>query len=157
MPKHTMSKHLVLLALMTLSLVACNNEDNTNEIFDSGVWKVVNFFGANEWSSLNDGGRPVFTTEADLKVVQQLSVTFHDDGSLQGSFVGGTFVGKWSANGKDRTISVTNISTTDGPSGISLMFLNVLREVAYYKGDSNYLKLAPNERNSYIQFTHRTD
>ncbi|MDO4949942.1 MAG: DUF4847 family protein [Bacteroidales bacterium] len=152
-----MSKQLALFVLMTLSLVACNNDDNTNEIFDSGVWRVVNFFGANEWSSQNDGGRPVFTTDADLKVVQQLSVTFHDDGSLQGSFVGGTFAGKWSANGKDRTVSVTNISTNDSPSGISLTFLNALKEAAHYKGDSNYLKLAPDDRNSYIQFTHRTD
>ncbi len=152
-----MLKHVLLFVLIMVSFVSCNNEDNIDEIFVSGVWKVVNFYGANDWGSLNDGGRPVFIAEADLKVIKQLSMTFHDDGSLQGTFVGGSFAGKWSANGKDRTICISNITTNNTPSGISLTFINSLKVVAHYKGDSNYLKLAPEDRNSYIQFTHRTD
>ena len=143
---------------MALPLLwGCNNEDDVNEIFSSGTWNVGNFYNGGDWNKVNDGARPVYTKEDDLKALNYLTVTFLADGTLQGRMNNGTFTANWAANGKDRSISITQLKTTATPSGKSKELIEILKKAAYYKVDSNYLKLAPQDNKSYVQFGHYSE
>lgn len=150
-------KH-VLYLIWTLPLLwGCNNEDNVDEIFVSGTWNVGNFYNGGDWDKLNDGARPAYTKEDDLKALNYLTVTFLEDGTLQGRMNNGTFTAHWKANGEDRTISITQLKTTATPSGKSKQLVEALENAAYYKGDSKVLKLAPQNKKSYVQFGHYSE
>ena len=150
-------KHVLYLILTLPLLWGCNNEDNVDEIFVSGTWNVGNFYNGGDWDKLNDGARPAFTKEDDLKALNYLSVTFMEDGTLQGRMNNGTFTANWKANGEDRTISITQLRTTATPSGKSKQLVEALENAAYYKGDSKVLKLAPQNKKSYVQFGHYSE
>ena len=150
-------KHVLYLILTLPLLWGCNNEDNVDEIFVSGTWNVGNFFNGGDWDKLNDGARPAFTKEDDLKALNYLTVTFLEDGTLQGRMNNGTFTAHWKANGEDRTISITQLKTTATPSGKSKQLVEALENAAYYKGDSKVLKLAPQNKKSYVQFGHYSE
>ena len=150
-------KHVLYLMLTLPLLWGCNNEDNVDEIFVSGTWNVGNFYNGGDWDKLNDGARPAFTKEDDLKALNYLSVTFMEDGTLQGRMNNGTFTANWKANGEDRTISITQLRTTATPSGKSKQLVEALENAAYYKGDSKVLKLAPQNKKSYVQFGHYSE
>ena len=150
-------KHVLYLMLTLPLLWGCNNEDNVDEIFVSGTWNVGNFYNGGDWDKLNDGARPAFTKEDDLKALNYLTVTFLEDGTLQGRMNNGTFTANWKANGEDRTISITQLKTTATPSGKSKQLVEALENAAYYKGDSKVLKLAPQNKKSYLQFGHYSE
>ena len=150
-------KHILYLMLTLPLLWGCNNEDNVDEIFVSGTWNVGNFYNGGDWDKLNDGARPAFTKEDDLKALNYLTVTFLEDGTLQGRMNNGTFTAHWKANGEDRTISITQLKTTATPSGKSKQLVEALENAAYYKGDSKVLKLAPQNKKSYVQFGHYSE
>ena len=150
-------KHVLYLMLTLPLLWGCNNEDNVDEIFVSGTWNVGNFYNGGDWDKLNDGARPAFTKEDDLKALNYLTVTFLEDGTLQGRMNNGTFTAHWKANGEDRTISITQLKTTATPSGKSKQLVEALENAAYYKGDSKVLKLAPQNKKSYVQFGHYSE
>ena len=150
-------KHVLYLILTLPLLWGCNNEDNVDEIFVSGTWNVGNFYNGGDWDKLNDGARPAFTKEDDLKALNYLTVTFLEDGTLQGRMNNGTFTANWKANGEDRTISITQLKTTATPSGKSKQLVEALENAAYYKGDSKVLKLAPQNKKSYVQFGHYSE
>lgn len=147
-------KHLFYMLLILPLLCSCNNEDDINEIFISGIWNVGNFYNGGDWNKVNDGARPAYTKEEDLKALNYMTVTFLEDGSLQGRLSNGTFTAKWSANGEDRTLSITNLKTTATPSGKAKQLIESLKNAAYYKGDKNYLKIAPSDKKSYVQLGH---
>lgn len=150
-------KHVLYLILTLPLLSGCNNEDNVDEIFVSGTWNVGNFYNGGDWDKLNDGARPAYTKEDDLKALNYLTVTFMEDGTLQGRMNNGTFTANWKANGEDRTISITQLRTTATPSGKSKQLVEALENAAYYKGDSKVLKLAPQNKKSYVQFGHYSE
>ena len=150
-------KHVLYLMLTLPLLWGCNSEDNVDEIFVSGIWNVGNFYNGGDWDKLNDGARPAFTKEDDLKALNYLTVTFLEDGTLQGRMNNGTFTANWKANGEDRTISITQLRTTATPSGKSKQLVEALENAAYYKGDSKVLKLAPQNKKSYVQFGHYSE
>ena len=150
-------KHVLYLMLTLPLLWGCNNEDNVDEIFVSGTWNVGNFYNGGDWDKLNDGARPAYTKEDDLKALNYLTVTFLEDGTLQGRMNNGTFTAHWKANGEDRTISITQLRTTATPSGKSKQLVEALENAAYYKGDSKVLKLAPQNKKSYVQFGHYSE
>lgn len=150
-------KHVLYLILTLPLLWGCNNEDNVDEIFVSGTWNVGNFYNGGDWDKLNDGARPAYTKEDDLKALNYLTVTFMEDGTLQGRMNNGTFTAHWKANGEDRTISITQLRTTATPSGKSKQLVEALENAAYYKGDSKVLKLAPQNKKSYVQFGHYSE
>ena len=150
-------KHVLYLMLTLPLLWGCNNEDNVDEIFVSGTWNVGNFYNGGDWDKLNDGARPAYTKEDDLKALNYLTVTFLEDGTLQGRMNNGTFTANWKANGEDRTISITQLKTTATPSGKSKQLVEALENAAYYKGDSKVLKLAPQNKKSYVQFGHYSE
>ena len=144
---------LYILALLPM-LWSCNNEDDIQEIFVSGTWNVGNFYTGGNWDKTNKGGIPRYTKEEDLKILNQMMVAFLDNGTVQGRTTNGTFTAEWDANGKERTVRIFNIKTTTPPTGKGKEFIEALQEATYYKGDSNYLKLASDDKKTYIQLGH---
>ena len=144
-----------LVALTCCLFLACSEEDDIQTIFASGEWNVSNFYGAGRWDKVNDDARPIYTEADDLAKFLKLTVRFSGDGTLQGTYDGGTFTAHWQADGGERTIGITALVTTGStPAGMSAEFIRTLREAAYYKGDSNYLKLAPADKKSYLLLGH---
>ena len=147
-------RHIFYLLITLPLLWSCNNEYDINEIFVSGTWNVGNFYTGGKWHKVNDGAIAKYRTEEDFKALNYLTETFLEDGTLQGRMNNGTFTAQWAANGDDRTISITNLKTTATPSGKSKELVEALKNAAYYKGDSKYLKLAPQDKKTYVQFGH---
>ena len=150
-------KHLLYLILALPLFWGCNNEDNVEEIFASGTWNVGNFYNGGDWNKLNDGARPKYTQPDDLKALNFLTVTFMEDGTISGRMNNGSYTANWKANGDDRTISITQLKTTATPSGKSKELIEALKNAAYYKGDSKVLKLASQDKKSYVQFGHYSE
>lgn len=144
---------LYIIALLPL-LASCNNEDDIQEIFVSGTWNVGNFYTGGNWNKYNEGGLPRYTKEEELKILNQMTILFMENGTLQGQTTNGTFTANWEANGKDRTVRISNIKTTASPTGKGKEFIEALKEAAFYKGDSNYLKFAAEDKKTYIQLGH---
>lgn len=150
-----MKKYIIyILMLLPLLVCGCNQEDDVFEIFSSGQWRVNNYYTDCNWNNLAyKPGKPVFTTEGDLKIVNSYTVIFEKDGTMSGQIDGGTFSAKWNADAKDRSFSITDIKATISLSGRNAEFIDRLENVRYYQGDSKIMQLAPQDRTTYIQFT----
>ena len=145
----------VLSILCFLPLLwSCNNEDDIYEIFVSGTWNVGNFYTGGNWDETNDGARAKYTKEEDIKMLNALTINFLDDGTLQGRISNGTFSANWQANADDRSVSITNLKASATPSGKSKELIDALKNATFYKGDSNYLKLASEDKKTYVQLGH---
>lgn len=146
----------LLSILLLLPLICSCQEDNIEDIFvNSGTWNVGNFYVGGKWEKNNDGAKAIYLKNEDIKALNQLTVIFHEDGVISGTLLnGGTFTAKWSANGKDRSILISDLNTSVTPKGKSKELIDALTNAAFYKGDSNYLKIAPENKKSYIQLGH---
>lgn len=144
---------LLLLALPFL-FTGCNQEDDINEIFVSGEWLLVNYYTGIDWNNYNANATPQYNKPEDLKVINKFSITFGEDGSVQGNIENGTYTGKWQANPKDRSIAITRIECSVALSGKNKEFIDKLKKVQFYQGDNIMLRLAPNERTTCMQFRH---
>ena len=146
----------LLSILLLLPLICSCQEDNIEDIFvNSGTWNVGNFYVGGKWEKNNDGAKAIYQKNDDIKALNQLTVIFHEDGVISGTLLnGGTFTGKWSANGKDRSILISDLNTSVTPKGKSKELIDALTNAAFYKGDSNYLKIAPENKKSYVQLGH---
>ena len=143
-----------VLPLLTLS--SCL-EDDVEEIFCSGTWYVVDYYTNVKWGATNDtSATAVNSSKTDvLKVIQQFTIIFNEDGTLEGVIQNGTYSGKWQADPDGRTVSITNLSASVSLSGNNKTFIETLEDVAYYEGNSRtYLRLAPATKVTCIQFTH---
>lgn len=149
-------KYIFSFLVIPLFLGSCNQEDDIYEIFASGTWRVNNYYTDCNWNNLAyKPGNPVFTSVDDLKIINSFTVVFEDDGTMRGNIDGGTFTAKWNADAKDRSFSITNISASISLSGKNAEFINRLKNVKYYHGDSNTIQLAPQDKTTYIQFNHQ--
>lgn len=146
----------LLSILLLLPLICSCQEDNIEDIFvNSGTWNVGNFYVGGKWEKNNDGAKAIYQKNEDIKALNQLIVIFHEDGVISGTLLnGGTFTAKWSANGKDRSILISDLNTSVTPKGKSKELIDALTNAAFYKGDSNYLKIAPENKKSYVQLGH---
>lgn len=149
-------KYIFSFLVIPLFLSSCSQEDDIYEIFASGTWRVNNYYTDCNWNNLAyKPGNPVFTSVDDLKIINSFTVIFEDDGTMRGNIDGGTFTAKWNADAKDRSFSITNISASISLSGKNAEFINRLKNVKYYQGDSNTIQLAPQDKTTYIQFNHQ--
>lgn len=153
-------KYFFYILFITLSsfLYGCNQEDDIYEIFDSGVWQLVNYYTGGDWESNNDRyARPAYTEAQDLESLSKITITFKNDGTFTGTLEGGTFEGKWQADPSDRSFAVIGeIKASIQLSGKNAEFIKKLKLASYYKGDSKrLLQLAPDARTTYMQFTHK--
>lgn len=72
-------KYFFYTLFITLSsfLYGCNQEDDIYEIFDSGVWQLVNYYTGGDWESNNDRyARPAYTEAQDLESLSKITITF---------------------------------------------------------------------------------
>lgn len=145
-----------MLIALPLALCGCNQEDDVFEIFSSGQWRVNNYYTDCNWNNLAyKPGNAVFKTVDDLKTINSFTVIFDDNGTMKGEIDGGTFTANWNADPKDRSFSITNINASISLSGKNLEFINRLKNVRFYQGDSMTMQLAPQDKTTYIQFNHR--
>lgn len=148
----------ILYILMVLPFLwSCNNEDDVEEIFASGTWYILNYYGKANWDKRN--GDPTYkATDAEgrkaLEVITKYSLIFKSDGTIVGGMQNGEFTGKWQADGKDRTVHITIDGKPNTSPAHNKEFIDALTNARFYQGDSNYLMLAPEDKKSYIQFKH---
>ncbi len=149
------AKQILYSILLTLPLLFSCQEDDINEIFVSGTWNVGNFYTGGDWNKYdNDKARAKYTQEKDIRELNALTVTFLDNGTLQVRLTNNnTLSGKWHADGKKREITI-DLKNNNNATGKSLELIESLVNARYYKGDKNYLKLAPASKNSYVQLGH---
>ncbi len=147
-------RHILYLFIALPIMCSCNNEDDVNEIFLSGTWNVGNFYHGGNWNKTNDGARPKYTKEEDLKALNAMTVIFQEDGILNGKIGNASYTAHWEADGENRTIRISNLKINISPTGKAKELIEALRAASFYKGDSNYLKLANEDRNSYVQLGH---
>ncbi len=150
---------LFILLTAPLFLCSCNQDDDINEIFVSGVWYFNNYWTNVDWDSDNDrSARPVYHLPDDLNVIWSFQIAFEADGTFSGTLHGGaSFSGRWEANPKGRTFAVIGpINTSGNISGKNKEFITMLKNAQFYKGDSkNMLQLAPESKTNCMQFSHR--
>lgn len=154
----TIIRRLAYMLIIPFLLCSCNQEDDVLEIFNSGVWNLENFYSSVNWgTNSTDWGKPEYTQQGDLKTLHEISIVFDEDGTFTGKLSGGgTYSGRWEADPTDRSFSVSNISTNIGLSGKNHEYIKRLEAAKFYRGDSrSILRLAPENRTSCIQFTHR--
>ena len=149
------AKQILYSILLTLPLLFSCQEDDINEIFVSGTWNVGNFYTGGDWNKYdNDKARAKYTQEKDIRELNALTVTFLDNGTLQVRLTNNnTLSGKWHADSKKREITI-DLKNNNNATGKSLELIESLVNARYYKGDKNYLKLAPASKNSYVQLGH---
>ena len=149
------AKHILYSLLLILPMLFGCQEDDINEIFVSGTWNVGNFYTGGDWNKYdNDKARAKYTQEKDIRELNALTVTFLDNGTLQVRLTNNnTLSGKWHADGKKREITI-DLKNNNNATGKSLELIESLVNARYYKGDKNYLKLAPATKNSYVQLGH---
>ena len=143
---------LFLLAVLT---GGCNQKDDIDEIFCSGTWYVVDYYTNFNWSNLaKDAGIPVNGGKPDvLSVIQQFTLVFKDDGTLEGKLQNGTYTGQWQANPDDRSISFRNLQASP-MSGENKVFIEFLQKSTIYQGTSKLLHLTNSEKGKYLQLNH---
>lgn len=157
----------ILYILIALPLLwSCNNEDDVDEIFDSGNWFLVDYFSRANWDKRN--GVPKYNAMANnedkivaaegrkaLSIIQTFTLTFHADGKFVGSMQNGDFKGTWQADGKDRTIRLKIEGNPNTSDTYNREYIEALKNAVFYQGDSNYIMLAPEDKKTYIQFRHK--
>lgn len=128
---------MLALAAFTLALnVGCDKSDDVNEIFGSGQRFKITGITYNGIKSVKE----VSEFYAGSNVYW---IAFNTQ-SLQGMLQAGTRVeGTWKADGKSHTmtIRINSPQSDDGMSELCRMVFNILRNTAYYSGDSNVIRL----------------
>ena len=101
-------KSILYILMLLPFLWSCNNEDDVEEIFASGTWHVVDFYGKANWDKRN--GEPKYNAMAHnpdktiategrkaLDIIHGFNITFKADGTFTGSIQNGTIEGTWQA------------------------------------------------------------
>ena len=152
-------RQLTFLLAFPLLLCGCNQEDDVLEIFNSGVWNFVNYYAQVDWDSNNDRlAVPEYKNISDLNEISKFTIKFESDGTFTGNLLnGGTYSGKWEAHPEDRTFSVIGeVQSNVKLTGKNYEFITRLKACKFYRGDSKMmLRLAPEQRTTCLQFTHR--
>ncbi|MBW9198758.1 DUF4847 family protein [Bacteroides sp. ET225] len=147
-------RYILAVAMLPLILCGCNQEDDIMEIFANGqTWHWSSSYTTSDWEDDNKGTSSLTQSEirqinenADVYIIQ-----FSDDGTLEGKGSSFSFTGRWSANGKDQTISIT-LNPSSTPSGLDKTFHDEIQNAQFYRGNSRFIKLFNSERNHFIQF-----
>ena len=156
-------KYLLALICMLPFITACNNEDDVNAIFCSGTWTLLNFYETTDWegqtpkntrTTYNPSINP--TDAAKIQELQKFTILFKQDGSFTAIANSSTLSGTWSADGKNRYITIGYQSQPTG-STMAKPFFETLKNAKYYRGTggaNGFLQLAPEGKNTFIQFKH---
>ena len=150
-----MHNRLILFTLCSLLLVGCSREDDIEEIFIGKEWHLAGFYQTHDWDNPNMG-TPIndYNSHTDLTAY---NVAFLTDGTVIVTLPQGCRMeGRWSADGVERTFTITEWNVVAGAptrlSGYGKLMYDNLRKVAYYQGDSNYIRLFDESRRFFMQF-----
>lgn len=130
-------KPLLLFALI-LTMQACNNTDDINDIFCERTWYLTYIKEANTERFPKD---------------KLYSINFQKDNFEARMPNGATIKGKWYADGgKDRTFSCTQIKKEGNFSDdiIAESIYNIISNAKSYDGDTNWLHIKK-DKNTYMQ------
>lgn len=150
---------LTLIALCSLFLAGCNSEDDLQEIFTGKEWHLAGFYETHDWDNHN-AGVPIneYNSLSDLSAY---NVIFYTDGMVVVTLPQGCKIqGRWEADGAKRTFITSDWKTVTGsPASLTgygkLMYDNI-RNIAYYQGNSNYIRLFDDSRKNFMQFADRS-
>ena len=155
-----MNKYCLLLfsSLLCVTFMACNQEDNVNEIFAAGqTWHWSSSYDTSDWE---DDNKATETLDRNDKQYINSSerqgvfiIQFSDDGTVEGKGESFSFNGNWSANGKDNSFYI-NVKTNSNPNAGSrdAKFFNEIKSAKFYRGDSRLIKLFDGSKRHFIQF-----
>ncbi len=149
-------KYVLVLLCMLPFITGCNDEDDINAIFCSGTWTLLNFYETSNWNDQTPKNtRVLYAPETpQAQEIKDFTILFKQDGSFTASANGGNLSGKWSADGKKRYITISYDSQPTG-SAMAKLYFETLKKVKYYKGTDAFIQLAPEGKNTFIQFNHR--
>lgn len=155
-----MKLHRALLFVVSALLLAgCQRRDDIEEIFTGKEWHLAGFYQTHDWDNSNMGS-PItdYNSLADLSAY---NVTFLTDGTAVVVLPKGCVLqGIWEADGVKRTFKISKWKVVDGSpdelTGYGKWMYDDIRKVAYYQGDSNYIRLFDDTRRYFMQFGDRS-
>lgn len=145
-------KTALLLTLCILPLIAssCDTSDDIATIFTGHVWKLGHIYYDDYAKPIDLWGGNEEAKMASLElrdVPENFNIEFIGadiNGQVSGTFNGraakSTVEGRWTANGSNKSLSLTNVKWTDNETDRLAQEFKVAIENAYkYSGDSNTL------------------
>ena len=131
-----------IFAVALAIMASCNSSDDISGIFIGHNWRLtyVEEGGIRRWPSQENS----------------YSLMFGENSFNATTPNGGRISGRWSADGKTRQFSCTNIRT-EGVSAtdtIARQMADMLRNAQKYDGDTHYLQIIK-EKNHSMQFYNR--
>jgi hypothetical protein len=142
MNRHTRNTlKALLLLVLSFTAVACNDEDDINEIFRERTWYLT---------YVKDGGVERIPNK------KLYSIVFMKDNFIARMPNGTTVKGLWQADGRTRTFRCTNVSADGGFSGdtIAEKMYGIIRNAQKYDGDIHWLQIIQ-DKNTHMQFYNR--
>ncbi len=135
-------KKLLFAIMAALSFVACNNEDDVQEIFIDRNWTLA---------FIQEGGEKNIPESAGYVLLfKSNTFTLTTPGNA-------TISGNWHADGGSRTFRCNNIKTNGniGNDNIAKKMRNMLQNAVLYEGDTNYLQIIVQPGNAFMQFHNK--
>lgn len=158
---------LFLVGVILFPLLnSCNNEDDIEAIFVGQKWYLGNFYTTTQWDDFNNN-QPYFSASEELEARETINnngrncfyIYFNDDKHFTAQGLDNVFSGTYQANGKTNTLTfnITNGNAPNErgsiPERINTLFYQIIQECGFYYGSTIYLKLFPQDRRSFMQFS----
>lgn len=150
---------LVLTLLFTLLTVGCDRQDDVEIIFTGKEWHLAGFYQTHDWDNSNAGTSiNDYNSHSDISAY---NVTFYADGMARVVLPQGcVLTGHWDADGKERTFCISEWKVVEGDpkelTGYGKQMYDNMLKVAFYQGDSNYIRLFDETRRYFMQFGDRS-
>lgn len=127
---------------VALSFVACNNEDDVQEIFIDRNWTLA---------FIQEGNEKSIPEKADYTLL------FKSNTFVLTTPGDATISGNWHADGGSRTFRCNSIKTNGNISNdnIAKKMRNMLQNAVLYEGDANYLQIIVQPGNAFMQFHNK--
>ena len=131
-------KKIGMLLMTCLLLLACNTDDDIEEIFIGNRFKITGLT-YNGQKTVKDVKEFYEVNDTDWIAFSQSAIT----GVLQ---PGMTIEGTWNANGKNRELTIDLISpkNANGASDICSKVFSIIKNATSYSGDKNVLRIKRN-------------
>lgn len=136
------AKNSFILFTLLLTLAACNNDDDVQEIFIDRNWTLSFIQEGNEKSVPENVNYVIIFKSGTFNLTTPSNATIS---------------GNWQADGGTRTFKCSNIKT-DGNinnDNIAKKMRNMLQNAISYGGDANWLQIIVQHGNAYMQFHNK--
>ena len=139
-------KFTIILFLVTLSFVACDNKDDLSVLY-----------GNHTATGLLKGGNPINDSVKSERLTfyksNTLSVSLLSDGTCTINGINSTYKGTWTTNRKGSiSFSVTLTGGTSETNQFAKEFIDYVTNATYYEADNNQFSLYKNKGEAYVLF-----